>query len=148
MTTKPMGPKIFKPLLPLYLHQITKLQNNERKMRELFIQMGIPHEKISAAISEYRKVSTDTYWAIFNDLYSFEMDQTYNKIKTPIMFVACEYEEKGIQDTLDYAPTIISHAQTGFIKGARHQLPIQKPVLFYQEFCKWFTQLSSAKYPL
>lgn len=145
ITTKPMGPKIFKGLLPLYLRQISKLQNNETKLQDFFIQMGIPHEKIAASISEYQKVSINTMRAIFDELYLFKMDCSYSKISSSIMFVACEYEERGIQQTLSYAPTIISQAKTSFIKGARHQWPIQKPEVFNREIKKWMISVSNNK---
>ncbi len=141
ITTKPMGPSILKGLLPLYLRQLSKLQKNEEKMQDLFIQMGMPREKIPAAIIEYKKVSMPTYRAIFTDLYSFKLDASYRKIRMPILFAACEYEERGIQQTLDYAPRVIPQAETTFVKGARHQWPLQKPEVFNREIRKWLNKI-------
>lgn len=141
ITTKPMGPKILKKFLPLYLRQISKLQKNETKLQEFFVHVGLPRNKITAAILEYQKVSLETFQAIFDELYTFKMDHSYNKINTPIMFVACDYEENGIQQTLKYAPTIILQAKTTFIKGARHQWPIQKPELFNLKIKKWLSSI-------
>lgn len=137
ITTKPMGPKVFKELLPLYLRQISKLQNDEKKLQRYFDQMGIPKDKTAKFIEEYQKVSLETYRAILNELYCFTMDMSYQKIKTPIMFVACEFEERGIRQTLDYAPSIILQAKTTLIKDARHQWPLQNPAIFNQEVKKW-----------
>lgn len=144
ITTKPMGPKFFKGLLPLYLRQIENLQSNETKLQKLFVQMGMPQEKIAAAISEYQKVSLASVRAIFNELYSFKIDESYSRISAPLMFVACEYEERGIQQTLTYAPTIIEKAETTFIKDARHQWPLQKPALFNQKIKEWLAHVDSA----
>lgn len=143
ITTRPMGPKFLKLFLPLYLKQLSSLQHNEIKMKKLFIQMGIPHDKIALSITDYQKVSMATYTAIFNELYSFEMDYSYKKVNLPIMFVACEHEERGIKQTLKYAPTIIKQAKTTFIKDARHQWSIQKPDIFNNEVKQWLSYVSS-----
>lgn len=145
ITTKPMGPKIFKVFLPLYLRQQSKLQKNDKKLEKLFIELDLPQDKIAASIIEYKKIPLDTFRDVFEDLYSFKLDYSYRKMRLPIMFVAGEHEDRSVRDTLRYAPLFILQAKSKLIKRARHQWPIQKPELFNRNLKKWLTKVSSMK---
>lgn len=141
VTTKPMGPKILKVFMPMYLRQISKLQNNDKKLKQLFDDLGLPEDKLAESMSEYKKVSADTFRAIFDELYSFKLDYSYRKIRRPMMLVIGEEEGRSMQKNLDYAPLIILQAKSKVIKGVRHQWPIQQPELFNREVTKWLRYL-------
>lgn len=141
ITTKPMGPKFFKIFLPLHLRQQSKLQKNDKKLEKLFVEMGLPQDKIAASITEYKKVSIDTFRSVFNDLYSFKLDYSYRKMRLPIMFVAGEHEDRSVQASLRYAPLFILQAKSKLIKRVRHQWPVQNPELFNHEVGNWLTSI-------
>lgn len=145
ITTKPMGPKIFKIFLPMYLRQQEKLQKNDKKLEKLFQEMGLPQEKIADSIKEYKKVPIDTFRAVFHDLYSFKLDYSYRKMRLPIMFVAGEYEGRDVRDTLRYAPLFILQAKSKLIKRVRHQWPVQNPKIFNKELGSWLKKVSARK---
>lgn len=145
ITTKPMGPKIFKVFLPMYLRQQEKLQKNDKKLEKLFQEMGLPQEKIAHSIKEYKKVPIDTFRAVFHDLYSFKLDYSYRKMRLPIMFVAGEYEGRDVRDTLRYAPLFILQAKSKLIKRVRHQWPVQNPKIFNKELGSWLKKVSARK---
>lgn len=69
------------------------------------------------------------------------MDQSYTQIEMPIMFVACEKEEKGIQQTLKQAPKIIKHADAALIPNAKHQWPIQIADVFNRFLENWLSNI-------
>lgn len=143
--TKPMGPKIFKVFLPMYLRQQEKLQKNDKKLEKLFEEMELPQDRIADSIEDYKKVPIDTFRAVFHDLYSFKLDYSYRKMRLPIMFVAGEYEDRSVKESLRYAPLFILQAKSKLIKRVRHQWPVQNPELFNKELNSWLKKVSARK---
>jgi len=141
ITIVPMGPKIFSFLLPLYARNFEKNQRSTDKLYNLGKSYGLSKNRIPRFIEDYRAVSRETVENIFKELYSFNMDQTYAQIKAPIIFVACENEEKGIQYTLKKTPEIIKQADTALIPGAEHQWPLQKPNKFNRFLNNWLNTI-------
>lgn len=74
---------------------------------------------------------------IFRELYPFKLDQSYAQIEKPIIFVACENEEKGDSTHTKQAPKIIPQADTALIPNAEHQWLIQKPDVFNHFLENW-----------
>jgi pimeloyl-ACP methyl ester carboxylesterase len=143
ITVVPMGPKILSYLIPIYSRMVEKNQKNTDKLYRLGRDYGLTEENIPRFIEDYRLVKRQTVENIFKELYVFNMNQSYAEISLPIIFVAGENEEKGIQYTLKKAPKIIKHAETALIPNAKHQWPVQKPVVFNQFLNQWLKKLKN-----
>lgn len=137
ITITPMGPKIFKVLLPIQSHFVQKGLNNIDSLLNLAKKYQLPEEKIPVFIENYRLLSQETYENIFQELYFFKMEDSYATIDIPIIFVAGEKEEKDIQYTLKEAPKVIKKAKTALIPKAEHQWPVQKPDIFNTLLRNW-----------
>lgn len=135
ITVKPMP---FKILIGLQSRLYQRMTHNESQIRKLAQEnYQLPAEKFPIFKHNLQLLTRENYEQIGREIMNFSLDHSYNGITTPCLFLAGSEESKGILESIEIAPEIITGAEGKRILGAEHAWNVQQPNLFNDELNTW-----------